>query len=271
VSAAWMFETVPTNNSARRGESGRLSPSAGGLHPTDPILVDWRGSTRVMRYDAWEHRLELLIVGDPKPLAHFTRTCADILPDTRSTASVLVGRLSRVAAVYENPVSLLWRDAGALGQTFPLVATAFSPRFLSSRHPRPGDCSGGCAVGTGHHRSWSRPDWAHSRLGRIYRRRCVWEIAAGRVRQRNQKFIDIVSRHDTAGFGVLVRRSFGRRRRGQGFVRCFNAGRRRNDGFGARRLCTRADRHHGEVASQQQLLNNRISPIRPNAPARTRH
>lgn len=66
--------------------SRRPSPSSGALHPIDVLLVDWRGSPRVMRYDTWEHRLELLIVGNTKALGDLAQKCLDILPNTRGTA-----------------------------------------------------------------------------------------------------------------------------------------------------------------------------------------
>lgn len=45
------------------------------------------------------------------------------------TAVFLLGDVARVTAVYENSLSLLWRDAGALLQTLFLSATAFRLAF----------------------------------------------------------------------------------------------------------------------------------------------
>ncbi|NOK16003.1 hypothetical protein HMI50_02995 [Corallococcus carmarthensis] len=109
--------------------SRRPSPSAGALHPIELVLVDWRGRPRVMRYDAFSHQLELLIVADPEALRRFIRACGDLLPEVRGTALVLIGHASRTAAVYEMATSLLWRDAGALTQTLFLTATAFRLAF----------------------------------------------------------------------------------------------------------------------------------------------
>ncbi len=82
-----------------------------------------------MRYDTWEHRLELLIVGNTQALGDLAQKCLEILPNTRGTALVLLGDLSTVGAVYENPTSLFWRDAGALLQTLALTATAYRLAF----------------------------------------------------------------------------------------------------------------------------------------------
>lgn len=107
----------------------RPSPSAGALHPLETVLVDWRGSPRAMRYNALSHRLELLAVPHPDLLRSFVRTCGDILPDAQGTALVFIGHASRVAAAYEDPASLLWRDAGTLLQTLFLTATAYRLAF----------------------------------------------------------------------------------------------------------------------------------------------
>ena len=108
----------------------RPSPSAGALHPIDIALVDWRGAPRLMRYDSLLHQLDILVpltfLDDLRELAH---TSEEILPGARGTAIVLLGDLARVAATYDNPDTLLWRDAGALLQTLFLAATAFRLAF----------------------------------------------------------------------------------------------------------------------------------------------
>lgn len=109
--------------------SQRPSPSAGALHPIELVLVDWRGNPRVMRYDAPSHGLEHLAVAEPEALRRFIRACGELLPEVQGTALVLIGHMSRVAAVYETADSLLWRDAGALTQTLFLTATAFRLAF----------------------------------------------------------------------------------------------------------------------------------------------
>jgi hypothetical protein len=109
--------------------SRRPSPSAGALHPIETVLVDSRGSPRAMHYNALSHRLELLGVDNLGLLRNFVRACNDMLPDARGTGLVFIGHASRVEAAYEDPTSLLWRDAGALLQTLFLTATAFRLAF----------------------------------------------------------------------------------------------------------------------------------------------
>jgi SagB-type dehydrogenase family enzyme len=107
----------------------RLTASAGALHPIETVLFERRGSGRVMRYDPSNHRLELLATKDAGALKRLAENCTDIAPDARGTALILIGDLGRVSGVYENPTSLLWRDAGALLQTLALCARAYRLAF----------------------------------------------------------------------------------------------------------------------------------------------
>jgi Nitroreductase family len=104
----------------------RPTPSAGALHPIDIALVDWRGAMRLMRYDAFSHRLDILRpVRGSDDLLELRETIEEMAPRTRGTALVLLGDIARVAAIYKYPETLFWRDAGALLQTLCLAATAF--------------------------------------------------------------------------------------------------------------------------------------------------
>ena len=117
-------ETIETD---AVGRSLRPSPSAGAIHPVDVLLV--QGPSRVFRYAPLEHQLQVLNVPRIGHLNAFIEDCRQILPEASGTAIVLVGEMSRVAAVYRRPESLLWRDAGALLQTLALVATAYRLAF----------------------------------------------------------------------------------------------------------------------------------------------
>jgi hypothetical protein len=107
----------------------RPSLSAGALHPIEILLIDWRGGKQVMRYDALTHCIELLRISDHQSLSDFSRRCKEVLPHAHGTPLVFLARFPGVAAVYENPTSLVWRDAGALLQTLALAATAFRLAF----------------------------------------------------------------------------------------------------------------------------------------------
>lgn len=111
----------------RFGRSLRPSPSAGAVHPVEVLLIY---GLRVFRYMPMTHELDLLRVSGPEGLRAFVRECGRLLPDaSQGTAIVLAGDLQRVAALYEHPESLLWRDAGALLQTLALVVAAYGHAF----------------------------------------------------------------------------------------------------------------------------------------------
>lgn len=103
----------------------RPSPSAGALHPIDVAILDWRVAPRVMRYQPFSHTLQVLALKDRNKASVLTEKIRDVVPFAKGTAVVFLGDVGRVGAFYENPHSLLWRDAGALLQTLLLSATAF--------------------------------------------------------------------------------------------------------------------------------------------------
>ncbi len=103
--------------------------SGGALHPIDVVIVDWRGAPRIMRYDPLAHQLEILVPKVFNDLYELAHAAGEIVPHARGTAVVLLADPARVAATYDKPESLLWRDAGALLQTLFLAATAFRLAF----------------------------------------------------------------------------------------------------------------------------------------------
>lgn len=103
----------------------RPSPSAGALHPIEVAILDWRATPRVMRYHPTGHELHVLALKDRSKVSVLSEKIRDVVPLAKGTAVVFLGDMERVAAFYENPHSLLWRDAGALLQTLHLSATAF--------------------------------------------------------------------------------------------------------------------------------------------------
>lgn len=107
--------------------SRRPSASAGALHPVDLLLV--HPASRVFRYDPMTHCLQRLRIVRQEPFDAFITDCSMVLPQAGGTALVLVGDLARVDAVYDNPASLLWRDAGALLQTLGLVSAVYRLAF----------------------------------------------------------------------------------------------------------------------------------------------
>lgn len=121
------FSTRPRFRRANdpASETLRPTPAAGALHSTNTIIVDWRSSIRIYRYDPDTHLLESLKVVSREHADRLTFECGQILPSAGCTAVALVTDLQRIGAKYENPESLAWRDAGALLQTLSLCANAY--------------------------------------------------------------------------------------------------------------------------------------------------
>ncbi len=103
----------------------RTSPSAGAIHPID-ILVSLPDSFEnrfLYYYDPFNHRLNKLILDKAKLESFFFHVNMN-LSLSNATLIWFLADVERTESKYKNPVSLIWRDAGALIMTIQLVATA---------------------------------------------------------------------------------------------------------------------------------------------------
>lgn len=124
----------------RRAWEHRVTPSAGGRHPIDVWVCSPSGgwpSTRLARvsghhrsiwlYDAQSHALLELVYKDYDAALALEALPAQALEGGRGLdlATVMwhVAQVGRTKAAYENPESLIWRDAGCLVAMTALVAT----------------------------------------------------------------------------------------------------------------------------------------------------
>jgi len=82
-----------------------------------------------MRYSASDNHLELLRIARPKRLQEFFLSTTELLPSADASALIFIADLPRIQALYQNPSSLIWRDAGALLQTVGLAAVAYRLGF----------------------------------------------------------------------------------------------------------------------------------------------
>ena len=117
----------------RRGASdcfldweSRASPSAGGLHPIQALLLPIDGGTPVGFYDPLRHEI-ITLQNDPAPLIRANEYSVEKLCGARSGTTIqFVADWAKVQAAYMSGESLLWRDAGALVAIISLVAEACS-------------------------------------------------------------------------------------------------------------------------------------------------
>lgn len=103
--------------------------SAGALHPIDVIVTD-EASHEPLLYNDVSRVFEALAVADPVELSREIAKVRSTAPNARGHLLVLAGHLTRVASAYENPSSLLWRDAGAVDQLLSMGAYAAGVAYL---------------------------------------------------------------------------------------------------------------------------------------------
>lgn len=84
---------------------------------------------RLFRLDRHRRSLQTLGPLDRAKLVRFRDRTRELVPRADGSIIVLVGDLVLISAFYENPGSLLFRDAGALLQTLALAAEAYGLGF----------------------------------------------------------------------------------------------------------------------------------------------
>ena len=102
----------------------RPSPSAGGLHPIDLMILPLAVGRGAGMYLDADHEIGVL---PSDPAAGLKANADSVKTSTSAVCGItiqFVADASRPAACYENWSSLVWRDAGALLATFGLVASA---------------------------------------------------------------------------------------------------------------------------------------------------
>lgn len=104
--------------------------SAGALHPISTLLVLPNEGHALARYDPATHTLDYLVHNEAS-VQRWVSHCAQVLPGARGVQLVLLAERDRTDALYENGVSLLWRDAGALLQMLALSCDAYGLGFCA--------------------------------------------------------------------------------------------------------------------------------------------
>ena len=114
-----------TNSSARRMWESRPSPSAGGTHSIDLLLLNLsQFPDAVWQYDPWSHGIGEISLFGPTHARRLIKIALDVFDQPEAVVVWFVGQPHILSAFYENPESLLWRDAGALLSTLYLVIGA---------------------------------------------------------------------------------------------------------------------------------------------------
>lgn len=105
----------------------RGTPSAGARHPIDILIIDkvLFDNDLPHYYNPIEHSLNKLDLAT-QIVETFIRHIDTLIDTTNATIMWFVVHPERTAAKYENPESLIWRDAGALINSVQLTCTALN-------------------------------------------------------------------------------------------------------------------------------------------------
>lgn len=131
----WYSAKVISTHSQANGYilSRRPSPSAGARHPIDIIVSMPSKERKLAYYNPFDHSLNV-ITSDQILVDNFVDHINECLETQEGTIIWFLAHQGRTAAKYDNPESLVWRDAGALIYCMQIACAALN---LSS-----------CAIGT---------------------------------------------------------------------------------------------------------------------------
>ena len=124
-----VFRTREAGQGHNVGLSRKPAISAGALHPIDVLVVAGPGVQEPMVFSDRDSKWLTLHVKCSDALAEAIAECREILPTARGHLLLLAGDRRRVAAKYQPPESLLWRDAGAALQACAMAAFAYGFAF----------------------------------------------------------------------------------------------------------------------------------------------
>lgn len=105
----------------------RPTPSAGGRHPIDILIINSNGEeyAPIYLYDPVAHALCQLSFSN-EILKKFLETINNVVPIGKATVIWFAAQFGRTLSKYENGESLVWRDAGALLATMAFAAEALN-------------------------------------------------------------------------------------------------------------------------------------------------
>lgn len=112
------------------GRLRKISLSAGALHPVEVLVVAGPEVCEPILYCDTHNAFGTVQFHSPVVANTALQSLSEIVPQAVGHCLLFVANQRHVAQAYEQPRSLLWRDAGALLQTFSLLATALDCAFV---------------------------------------------------------------------------------------------------------------------------------------------
>lgn len=105
----------------------RGTPSGGGCHPIDIVVMGSKGSKfKCALYDPAAHALNALQLPDGINCESLREIIAEVLPAQSGSVLLFVADFAKTLTRYEGGESLVWRDAGCLLATIGLTAEALN-------------------------------------------------------------------------------------------------------------------------------------------------
>ncbi|WP_024514767.1 hypothetical protein [Bradyrhizobium sp. Tv2a-2] len=112
------------------GRSRKIPVSAGALHPIDVLIVAGPGVSEPIVYSDVDDRFGSVPLINDHDFSSEIEKLESMLPCAKGHLLLFTGDLDMVDRAYENPASLLWRDAGAMLQSFAFAATVLDLAFV---------------------------------------------------------------------------------------------------------------------------------------------
>jgi hypothetical protein len=112
------------------GRLRKISISAGAIHPVEVVVVAGPGVSEPILYCDSHNTFGTVQFRSPELAKIELQALSEIVPQAVGHSLLFVANQRHVAQAYKQPLSLLWRDAGALLQTFSLLAAALDCAFV---------------------------------------------------------------------------------------------------------------------------------------------
>lgn len=113
-----------------RGRLRKIALSAGALHPIEVLVIAGQGVSDPILYCDASDTFGTVCFCSPDGAKAELQTLAEIVPLAKGHLLLFVANRRHIDQAYDQPVSLLWRDGGALLQTFSLVSSALGLSFI---------------------------------------------------------------------------------------------------------------------------------------------
>ncbi|MDD9973321.1 MAG: hypothetical protein OXU27_04910 [Candidatus Poribacteria bacterium] len=129
-----LFSTRFVGSGEQAGRVLKTFISSGALHPIEIIIISGPDVEEPILFDDRKGKFVTLPVFDQLSFIEAVEEALKILPATKGHLILLTGDTRRLSASYLNPVSLLWRDAGAALQACSIAAYAYGYGFCPLGH-----------------------------------------------------------------------------------------------------------------------------------------